>query len=179
MFKNKFLSLTTTLKFLVGTGLGMAAFSANAETVAKVAEGHIIVRKGPASAYKAIATIPTGAKVHIQSCLLNKDWCSIRYNNIFGWAYARYLNVSNVPLIPLKKVPRKYVKKVEMGASTSNLFTGINNRDERTILKPSPTAHRVSVKRVSAYNPLFPESVNDRNAERNETRYRIVTYPAP
>ncbi|WP_375657045.1 SH3 domain-containing protein [Bartonella sp. CM120XJJH] len=56
--------------------------------------------------------------------------------------------------------------------------TGVKKRDERTILNPSPKAQEVSVKRVNAYNPLFPDNVNYKNFERNETRYRVVTYPA-
>lgn len=57
--------------------------------------------------------------------------------------------------------------------------TGVKKRDERTILNPSPKAQGVSVKHVNAYNPFFPDDVNFKNFERNETRYRIVTYPSP
>ncbi|CBI76182.1 conserved exported protein of unknown function [Bartonella clarridgeiae 73] len=55
--------------------------------------------------------------------------------------------------------------------------TGVKKTDERIILKPSENTREISVKRVTAYNPLFPDNVNFENAERNETRYRVITYP--
>ncbi|WP_409360947.1 SH3 domain-containing protein [Bartonella heixiaziensis] len=214
MLKKNFLSTTMVslffgvLLFCGGCGLEMFVLSATAGTVARVATGQVILRTGPAITYKAIATIPTGAKVHINGCLSNKAWCSLYYNRKAGWASAHYLNFNNVPTIAfthmyvkpnsLIKAPKEKMKRTVSGFKTITVpqktrknvqklyrtdviidATGVKKRDERTIFNPSEKAHDVSVKHVTAYNPFFPNDVNFRNFERNETRYRIVTYPAP
>ncbi|WP_175869027.1 SH3 domain-containing protein [Bartonella gabonensis] len=177
-------------------------------TVARVASGQVSLRTGPATAYKVITMVPMGAKVQIYGCLSNKTWCSLGYHGKVGWASARYVNVTNVPTIAftkmpvkstsMKKSPKEKVKQVVsdfkalpvMQKTRKNMqklyrtdviidSTGVKKRDERTILNPSPTAQEVSVKHVNAYNPFFPDKDNDKNFERNETRYRVVTYPAP
>ncbi|EJF76014.1 SH3 domain-containing protein [Bartonella alsatica] len=206
MLKKNFLSTAMILSF-GGLGVGVFASNVSAGTVARVTTGHVILRTGPAITYKAIATIPTGAKVLINGCLSNKNWCSLYYNGRAGWTSAHYLNVKNVPIIsfaPMRMelnsmikaqqgkmkrnnagfktitVPQKMQKKVQKLYRTDVIIdsTGVKKRDERTILNPSPKTHDVSVKHVTAYNPFFPDSVNFRNFERNENRYRIVTYPA-
>ncbi|ACS51751.1 SH3-domain protein [Bartonella grahamii as4aup] len=176
-----------------------------AGTVARVASGQVSLRTGPATAYKVITMVPMGAKVQIYGCLSNKTWCSLGYHGKVGWASARYVNVNNVPTVAFTKMPVKpnamrkspKVKQVVSGfkalpaiqktrKNIQKLYrtdmiidsTGVKKRDERTILNPSPKAQRVSVKRVNAYNPFFPDNVNYKNFERNETRYRVVTYPA-
>ncbi|EJF83296.1 SH3 domain-containing protein [Candidatus Bartonella washoeensis] len=212
MLKKNFLSTTLSFGAILlsfgGLGFGMFAPNATAGTVARVATGHVVLRTGPATAYKAITKIPTGAKVQINGCLSNRAWCSLDYNGKAGWASANYLNVKNVPTISfahmhvkphsvikaqkgkMKRtvsdfktiiVPQKMQKKVQKLYRKDVIIdaTGVKKRDERTILNPSPKAHSVSVKHVTAYNPFFPDDVNFRNFERNETRYRIVTYPAP
>ncbi|AFR26660.1 hypothetical protein MF1_09940 [Bartonella quintana] len=207
MLNKNFLSTTIILLALFGSGLGITVSHAAVGTVARVASGQAILRTGPATAYKVIATVPTGAKVQIYGCLSNKAWCSLRYNGKVGWASARYLNVTNVPTIAFahmrvkpnsmikaqKKemkqgisdfkaptVPQKTRKHVQKFYRTDMIIdsTGVKKRDERTILNPSLKTHGVSVKHVTAYNPFFPDNVNFRNFERNETRYRVVTYPA-
>ncbi|WP_375666456.1 SH3 domain-containing protein [Bartonella sp. TT121SHDZB] len=176
-------------------------------TVARVASGQLSLRTGPATAYKVITMVPMGAKVQIYGCLSNKAWCSLGYHGKVGWASARYVNVNDVPTIAFKKMPVKsnfMVKspkeKVKQAVSNFKALpamqktrknmqklyrtdmiidsTGVKKRDERTILNPSPKAQGVSVKHVNAYNPFFPDNVNYKNFERNETRYRVVTYPA-
>ncbi|GAA5109097.1 SH3 domain-containing protein [Bartonella jaculi] len=210
MLKKNFLSTTTTMILLSFGGLGMGMFvpSATAGTVARVATGHVILRTGPATTYKAIATVPTGAKVQINGCLSNKAWCALSYNGKAGWASAHYLNVNNIPTIAFahmhmkpnsmikaqkekakriisdykaSTVPQKIRKNMQKLYRTDVIIdsTGVKKRDERTIFNPSTKAHDVSVKHVTAYNPFFPDNVNFKNFERNETRYRIVTYPAP
>ncbi|PIT68861.1 SH3 domain-containing protein [Bartonella tribocorum] len=178
-----------------------------AGTVARVASGQVSLRTGPATAYKVITMVPMGEKVQIYGCLSNKTWCSLGYHGKVGWASARYVNVNNVPTIAFKKMPVKSnpmikspKEKVKQAVSDFKALpaiqktrknmqklyrtdviidsTGVKKRDERTILNPSPKAQDVSVKRVNAYNPFFPNDVNYKNFERNETRYRIVTYPA-
>ncbi|WP_375703616.1 SH3 domain-containing protein [Bartonella sp. AD13SXNS] len=175
-------------------------------TVARVASGQVSLRTGPATAYKVIAMVPMGAKVQIYGCLSNKTWCSLGYHGKIGWASARYVNVNNVPTIAFKKMPAKSKsmekspkERVKQAVSDFKALpaiqktrqnmqkfyrtdmvidsTGVKKRDERTILNPSPKAQGVSVKRVNAYNPSFPDDVNYKNFERNETRYRVVTYP--
>ncbi|WP_375616329.1 SH3 domain-containing protein [Bartonella sp. AP58NXGY] len=175
-------------------------------TVARVASGQVSLRTGPATAYKVIAMVPMGAKVQIYGCLSNKAWCSLGYHGKIGWASARYVNVNNVPTIAFKKMPAKSKsmekspkERVKQAVSDFKALpaiqktrknmqklyrtdmiidsTGVKKRDERTILNPSPKAQGVSVKRVNAYNPSFPDDVNYKNFERNETRYRVVTYP--
>ncbi|PIT69909.1 SH3 domain-containing protein [Bartonella tribocorum] len=177
-------------------------------TVARVASGQVSLRTGPATAYKVITMVPMGEKVQIYGCLSNKTWCSLGYHGKVGWASARYVNVTNVPTIAFTKMPVKShsmikspKEKVKQAVSdfkalpamqkthknmqklyTTDVIidsTGVKKRDERTILNPSPNAQGVSVKRVNAYNPIFPDDVNYKNFERNETRYRVVTYPAP
>ncbi|WP_183194323.1 SH3 domain-containing protein [Bartonella fuyuanensis] len=179
-----------------------------AGTVARVASGQVSLRTGPATAYKIIAMVPMGAKVQIYGCLANKIWCSLGYNGKVGWASARYVNVNNVPTIAFTKTPVKpnsMIKspkeKIKQAVSDLKVLptiqknqknmqklyrtdviidaTGVKKRDERTILNPSPKAQGVSVKHMNAYNPFFPDDVNYKNFERNETRYRVVTYPAP
>ncbi|WP_208438146.1 SH3 domain-containing protein [Bartonella taylorii] len=208
MLKKNFLSTTMILLAIGGLGLGMTVSHAVAGTVARVASGKAVLRTGPAKAYKAIATVPTGGKVQIHGCLSNKTWCSLRYNGRDGWASARYVNVNDVPMISfahMRMKPHSMVKtqkgKVKQAAPHSKSMrapqktrknmqklyrtdmiidsTGVRKRDERTILNPSPKAQGVSVKHVTAYNPFFPNDVNFKNFERNETRYRVVTYPAP
>ncbi|WP_455465733.1 SH3 domain-containing protein [Bartonella sp. B39] len=207
MLKKSFLS-TTMILLALGGGLGMTISHAVAGTVARVASSQAILRTGPATAYKVITTVPTGAKVQINGCLSNKTWCLLHYNGRDGWASARYLNVNNVPTIALihmgmkpsstikaqrekvkqvvssfktLRVPQKTQKNVQKLYRTDVIIdsTGVKKRDERTILNPSPKARGVSVKHVTAYNPFFADDVNFRNFERNETRYRVVTYPAP
>ncbi|EJF84873.1 SH3 domain-containing protein [Bartonella rattimassiliensis] len=179
-----------------------------AGTVARVVSGQVSLRTGPATAYKVIVMVPMGEKVQIYGCLSNKTWCSLGYNGKVGWASARYVNVNNVPTIAFTKMPEKEksmikspkekIKQVVSDFKTipaiqktrknmQKLYrtdviidaTGVKKRDERTILNPSPKAQKVSVKHVNAYNPFFPNDVNYKNFERNETRYRVVTYPAP
>lgn len=208
MFKKSFLSTTLILSALGGVGLGVTTAYGAVETVARVASGQAVLRSGPATTYKVIATVPTGEKVQINGCLSSKNWCSIGYNGKVGWVFARYLNVNSVPTIsftdmPVKPnsaiktqkqkvkqivsgfknlaVPQKIRKKAPKFYRTDMIIdaTGVKKRDERTIFNPSPKAQGVSVKHVNAYNPFFPEDVNFKNFERNETRYRIVTYPAP
>ncbi len=207
MLNKSFLSTTMISLFLVGSGLGMSTSHAVAGTVAYIESGHVVLRTGPATTYKAIATVPTGAKVKINGCLSNKTWCSIHHNGRDGWAFARYLNVNNVPtisfvpmrvqpnamikiqkekvnqIVPLLKtttMPKKMRKQVQQYRVDVVVdATGVKKRDERTILNPSPKAHGISVEHVTAYNPLFPDNVNFKNFERNETRYRVITYPAP
>ncbi|EJF76078.1 hypothetical protein MCO_01698 [Bartonella sp. DB5-6] len=208
MLKKNFLSTTMILFAVGGLWLGMTISHAVAGTVARVASGKAVLRTGPAIAYKVIATVPTGGKVHIHGCLSNKAWCSLRYNGRDGWVSARYLNVKNVPMISFAhmrvkpnsmiktqtgkvkqvaphsksmKVPQKTRKNMQKLYRTDMIIdsTGVKKRDERTIFNPSPKAQGVSVKHVTAYNPFFPNDVNFKNFERNETRYRIVTYPAP
>lgn len=105
MLRKNFLStamillLFGILLLFAGLGLGMFVPSAAAGTVARVATGHVILRTGPATTYKAIAKVPTGAKVQINGCLSNKTWCSLSYNGKAGWASAHYLNVNNVSTI--------------------------------------------------------------------------------
>ncbi|VEJ45843.1 SH3 domain-containing protein [Bartonella vinsonii] len=208
MLKKNFLSSTMILLALSGLGLGMTVSRAEAATVSRVTTDHVVLRTGPATTYKAIATVPTGAKVQVNGCLSNKAWCSLRYNGRIGWAPARFTNGNNVPLISLTKArvkphstikaQKKKIKQTVSGSKTLTLpqkirknmrelyrtdviidSTGVKKRDERTILNPSPKAQDVSVKHVNAYNPFFPNDVNFKNFERNETRYRIVTYPSP
>ncbi|WP_455481722.1 SH3 domain-containing protein [Bartonella sp. B35(2025)] len=208
MFKKNFLSTTVILLSLVGAGLGVSAFNVVAGTVAHVASGYVILHTGPATTYQVIETVPIGAKVQINSCLPNKSWCLLQYNGRIGWASARYFNVNNVPIIssghmhmklnPMVKVkkgkvkqvvpdfkiitaPQKIQKQMQKQYRIDVILdhTGVKKRDERTILNPSPNAHGISVEHVAAYNPLFPNSVHFKNFERNETRYRVVTYPTP
>ncbi|CDO47322.1 hypothetical protein AT246_04205 [Bartonella henselae] len=208
MLKKDFLSITMILLALGGSGLGMTASHAAVTKIARVASGQVVLRIGPATAYRAIAIAPTGAKVQINGCLSNKAWCSLSYNGKVGWASARYLNVNNVPTISFThmrvkpnstiKVQNQKVKQVvssfknltvpqKIRKNLQKLYrkdvvidsTTVKKRDERTVLNPSPKAQNISVKRVNAYNPFFPYDVNYRNFERNETRYRVVTYPAP
>ncbi|WP_208436230.1 SH3 domain-containing protein [Bartonella phoceensis] len=208
MLKKIFLSTVMILLTLEGAGPGMAASRAAVGTVTHVAKGQTILRTGPTTAYKVIATVPKGEKVQINGCLSNRTWCSLRYNGKVGWASARYLNVDNVPTISFtdmrvqlnsdmkaKKqevkqvmpnfkrltVPHKTREKALKFYRTDMIIdaTGVKKRDEQTIFNPSPKAQGISVKRVNAYNPFFPDDVNFKNFERNETRYRIVTYPAP
>ncbi|WP_455478073.1 SH3 domain-containing protein [Bartonella sp. B10] len=204
MFKNNFLSTTVILLSFAGTVFGVSVSSATAGTVARVASGYAVIRTGPATTYKAVATVPSGGKVQINGCLPNKTWCSIHYNGMTGWASAHYLNVKNIPMISLGHMHTKpdptiqaQKGKVQQIVSNSKVVmippkiqkqhridvvvdsTGVKKRDERTILNPSPKAHGISVEHVTAYNPLFPDNVNFRNFERNETRYRVVTYPSP
>ncbi|WP_019223910.1 SH3 domain-containing protein [Bartonella rattaustraliani] len=208
MFRKSFLSTTLLLLTLGGAGLGMSASHGFAGTVARVASGQVIFRTGPATSYKVIETIPVGAKVQINGCLPHKSWCFLHYNGKAGWASARYLNVNNIPTVTVKnkhmksesmvKTQKKTVKQVvprfknlktpqKIRRQVPKLYktdiivdsTGVKKRDERTILNPSKKARGVSVKHVNAYNPMFPHDVNFRNFERNETRYRVVTYPAP
>ncbi|WP_019221855.1 SH3 domain-containing protein [Bartonella senegalensis] len=205
MLNKDFLSITPILFVLGGLGLGITVSHA---TVARVASGQAVLRTGPAKIYRTVATAPTGAKVQINGCLSNKAWCSLSYNGKVGWASARYFNVNNVPTIsfthmPVKPnsvikaqkqkvkrvvhsfknlmVPQKKQKKAQKLYRKDVIIdsTTVKKRDERTVLNPSPKAQGVSVKHVNAYNPFFPDDVNYRNFERNETRYRIVTYPAP
>ncbi|WP_455479109.1 SH3 domain-containing protein [Bartonella sp. B23] len=207
MLKRSFLSTTMILLALGGSGLGLTNSYAVAGTVARVELSQAILRTGPATAYKVITEVPIGAKVQINGCLSNKAWCLLHYNGSDGWASARYLNVNNVPTITLThmgmktnsatKEQREKVKQVVSSFKTLKVpqktrnnaqklyrtdviidSTGVKKRDERTIFNPSPKARGVSVKHVTAYNPFFADDVNFRNFERNETRYRIVTYPA-
>ncbi|WP_375649276.1 SH3 domain-containing protein [Bartonella sp. MU70NMGDW] len=85
--------------------------------------------------------------------------------------------VSDFKVLPAIQKTRKNMQKLYRTDMIID-STGVKKRDERTILNPSPKAQEVSVKRVNAYNPLFPDNVNYKNFERNETRYRVVTYPA-
>ncbi|EJF81192.1 SH3 domain-containing protein [Bartonella doshiae] len=208
MLKKKILLTTILLSVVGSSGLGMFASHAVAGTIARVAAGHAVLRTGPTTAYKVIATVPAGAKVQINGCLPNKSWCSLRYHGKVGWVPARYLSVNNVPTISFAhrhvkphstmKAQKEKMKPAVPGSKAftgpqkkrqhlQKLYrtdmiidsTGVKKRDERTIFNPSSKAQGVSVKHVTAYNPFFPDDVNFRNFERNETRYRIVTYPAP
>lgn len=207
MFNKNFLSTTMILLTLGGSGLGVSASHSFAGTAAYVRENHMVLRTGPAKAYKAITTIPTGAKVQINGCLSNKNWCFLHYKEKAGWAFARYLNINNVPTFSFAKtrmtpsshvkvekekvkqmtsgfkalnVPQKIKKHVQKLHRTDLIIdsTGVKKKDERAIFNPSPKARDVSVKHVTAYNPFFADDVNFKNFERNETRYRIITYPA-
>ncbi|WP_455473889.1 SH3 domain-containing protein [Bartonella sp. B30(2025)] len=201
------LSTATVLLSVIGSGFGVSVSYANAGMVARIATGHVVLRTGPSTTNKIIAVIPTGAKVQINGCLSNRIWCSFKYNGMIGWASARYLNTKNVPTIsftpiyvkpnPMMKekksktakqvvphakvitVPQKVEKRIQKHHQKHAPIrhTGVK-RDERIILNPSMEAQAISVENVTAYNPFFPENVNYRNFERNETRYRIVTYPA-
>ncbi|MCL6229480.1 SH3 domain-containing protein [Bartonella bilalgolemii] len=88
----------------------------------------------------------------------------------------------NTPIAPV--VEKKAQKKDETSVMVKKptdikdiVHTGVKKTDDRIILKPSENTREISIKRVTAYNPLFPDNVNFENAERNETRYRIITYP--
>ncbi|KEC54769.1 SH3 domain-containing protein [Bartonella koehlerae] len=208
MLKKDFLSITMILLILGGSGFEMTASHAAVSTVARVASGQAVLRIGPATTYKVTTTASTGAKVQINGCLSNKSWCLLSYNRKVGWVSARYLNVNNVPTIsfthmrmkPNSTIKAQKQKVKQVVSSFKNLTvpqktrknlqkfyrkdividsTTVKKRDERTVLNPSKKAQGVSVKRVSAYNPFFPYDVNYRNFERNETRYRVVTYPVP
>ncbi|WP_336279609.1 SH3 domain-containing protein [Bartonella sp. CB175] len=78
-----------------------------------------------------------------------------------------------------KKIQKQVGKEYRYRRNANIDPTGVKEGDERTILNPLPTAHGISVRHVSAYNPMFPNDINSKNFERNETRYRIVTYPIP
>ncbi|MCZ2204458.1 SH3 domain-containing protein [Bartonella sp. A05] len=174
MFKKNLLSTTMIVISIVGIGLGMTASIAAAGTIANAVQGNLVLRTGPAIIYKSIAIVPAGEKVHINICLSDKTWCLVNYNGMTGWAFAHYSNVKNVPImVNLQKGQMNQMIPLK----TALVLSGVNNRDERTILNPSPEAREISVQRVTAYNPLFPDNVNYRNVERNETRYRVVTYP--
>ncbi|AGF74884.1 SH3-domain protein [Bartonella australis AUST/NH1] len=200
MFKKNFLSTTITRISLMGLGLGMTVSGAISGVVARIETGDVILRKGPAMTYQAIARVPTGEKVQIDGCLPGKAWCSLRYNGIAGWAAADYFAVGNVPVVSLSLTParlsssmtgaKRKMNQIASGVAKTKMQkhfrtdviitpTGVKKTDERTILNPLLGESTVSVHRVAAYNPLFPNDVNFRNAERNETRYRVVTYPAP
>lgn len=132
-------------------------------------------------------------------------WASARYVNVNNVPTIAF---KKMPVNALKKMPgksntmiRSQKEKVKQAVSDFKALpaiqktrenmqklhrtdviidsTGVKKRDERTILNPSPKAQDVSVKHVNAYNPIFPNDVNYKNFERNETRYRVVTYPAP
>ncbi|OPB31903.1 SH3 domain-containing protein [Bartonella sp. AR 15-3] len=88
----------------------------------------------------------------------------------------------NVPTAPVaeKKMQKKDETSVMVNKPTDIkdiVHTGVKKTDDRIILKPSENTREISIKRVTAYNPLFPDNVNFENAERNETRYRVITYP--
>ncbi|MET3560632.1 uncharacterized protein YraI [Bartonella japonica] len=207
MLKKSFLSTTLLLLTLGGAGVGISTSHVFSGTISRIASGQVALRTGPATDYKVIEMIPTGAKMHINGCLSNKSWCSLHYNGKSGWSSARYLNVNNIPTLDFRnkhvksdsmvKTQKKKVKRVvpsfkdlkrpqKIQKYTPKLYrtdiiidpTGIKKRDERTILNPSKKAYGVSVEHVSAYNPMFSNDVNFRNFERNETRYRVVTYPS-
>ncbi|QEE12581.1 SH3 domain-containing protein [Bartonella krasnovii] len=137
-------------------------------------------------------------------CSLGYDgkvgWASARYVNVANVPTIAFkkVPVKSNSMIKLPKVKKEKVKQIVsdfkalpmMQKTRKNMqklyrtdviidSTGVKKRDERTILNPSPKAQKVSVKHVNAYNPFFPDKVNDKNFERNETRYRVVTYPAP
>ncbi|WP_336277081.1 SH3 domain-containing protein [Bartonella sp. CB178] len=202
MLSRNLLSATTVMLAFAGSVFGMPVFRADAGTVARIAAGHAILRTGPATAHEIIAVIPTGEKVRIRGCLSNRSWCLFQYNRMVGWASARYLNTDSLPTISFahmkpsstikaKKdgnvvsrfkvvmVPKKTKKRAQRRhVKTSSLLSSASaKKDERTILNPSTDARDASVKHVNAYNPLFPTDVNYRNFERNETRYRVITYP--
>ncbi|WP_455476377.1 SH3 domain-containing protein [Bartonella sp. B17] len=208
MLNKNLLSTTTVILSLVGLWFGVSVSYANAARAARIAAGHAILHTNPAPTYKTIAIIPAGAKVQVNGCLPDKTWCSFQYNGIVGWASARYLNTNDVPTISftstrvksdsmmktreknsIKHVipsPKAIMKPQKIGQWVQSRYitdvpvnhTGIK-RDERTILDPSTQVQNISVEHVAAYNPLFPDDVNYKNFERNETRYRVVTYPVP
>ncbi|MBX4335183.1 SH3 domain-containing protein [Bartonella raoultii] len=207
MVNKNFLSTTMILLTLGGAGLGVSSSYSIAGTAAYVRENHAVLRTGPATAYKVITTVPTGAKVQINGCLSNKNWCFLHYKGKAGWVFARFLNVNHIPtvsftktrMIPSSKmivqkekvkqptsgfkalkVPQKTKKHVQKSYRKDLIIdsTGVKKRDERAIFNPSPKAQNISVKHVTAYNPFFPDDVNFKNFERNETRYRIITYPS-
>ncbi|WP_375656231.1 MULTISPECIES: SH3 domain-containing protein [unclassified Bartonella] len=126
-------------------------------------------------------------------------WASARYVNVNNVPTVAFTKMPVKPNAMRKspKVKKEKVKQVVSGfkalpaiqktrKNIQKLYrtdmiidsTGVKKRDERTILNPSPKAQGVSVKHVNAYNPFFPDNVNYKNFERNETRYRVVTYPA-
>ncbi|MET3590156.1 uncharacterized protein YraI [Bartonella silvatica] len=207
MLKKRFLSTILLLLTFGGAGGGMSISYAAVRTVAHVASGQVVLRTGPEKTYQVVTTVPRGEKIQINGCLPNKSWCFLRYKEKAGWASARYINVQNVPVISFArmarksnsriKAPKEQVKHVvsrfknlktpkKKRKNGQKLYrtdliidsTGVKKRDEKTILKPSSKVNSVSVEHVTAYNPLFPDDVNFRNFERNETRYRVVTYPA-
>ncbi|WP_273758662.1 SH3 domain-containing protein [Bartonella sp. AU55XJBT] len=128
-------------------------------------------------------------------------WASARYVNVANVPTIAFKKVpvksKSNSMIKSPKVKKEKVKQIvsdfkalpAMQKTRQNMqklyrkdviidSTGVKKRDERTIFNPSPKAQEVSVKHVNAYNPFFPDKVNDKNFERNETRYRVVTYPA-
>ncbi|WP_332065660.1 SH3 domain-containing protein [Bartonella sp. CB189] len=88
--------------------------------------------------------------------------------------------VSSIQIIKVpKRIHKQMQKRYRRNANVDP--TGVKKGDERTILNPLPNtkAQNISVKHVTAYNPMFIDDVNFKNFERNETRYRVVTYPIP
>ncbi|AQX27765.1 MULTISPECIES: SH3 domain-containing protein [unclassified Bartonella] len=131
-------------------------------------------------------------------------WASANYFNIDNIPVISFMQMKGKPKSVIQKqiiqekkivsnskdvfIPRVIEKKIQEKDETSVMVkkpkdikdivpTGVKKTDERIILKPSENTHEISIKRVTAYNPLFPDNVNFENAERNETRYRIITYP--
>jgi len=50
----------------------------------------LAVRTGPSTAYPRVGGLPPNATgIEILECVRN--WCRIRYGNLIGWSYAKYL----------------------------------------------------------------------------------------
>lgn len=78
---------------IIFTTAALFAAPVFAETYATVATD-LNLRDGAGSEYEIITVIPAGAEVIVEGCLEDYDWCEVAYDNMSGWAYAPYLDVS-------------------------------------------------------------------------------------
>lgn len=60
------------------------------DVMAKASE-NVRMRKGPGTGYSAITTVPKGSKVYVLDVNDDESWTKIRYNDLTGWCYSKYI----------------------------------------------------------------------------------------
>lgn len=93
MLSNKILTLSAAGILLAGPSLADSLGYATAD---------VNLRAGPGPHHAVIDVIRRQDETVVDNCLANSNWCKVHYRGIDGWAYGRYLSISET----LQQEPR-------------------------------------------------------------------------
>lgn len=86
----KKIALLSTVALLSAGAAGIA----QAQTLMVTNDSDLTLRTGPGKDFDKIGDVPVNAAITVDGCLANRNWCSVSYGGIQGWARAGALRVN-------------------------------------------------------------------------------------
>ncbi|MBU2956931.1 DUF1236 domain-containing protein [Paracoccus sp. 1_MG-2023] len=86
--------MTTKIMMTGAAALLTLSGAAFAQQTTATASTDLNVRSGPGVQHEVIGAIPGGDEVNVVGCIDSANWCEVNSDEIDGWAYGDYLNVT-------------------------------------------------------------------------------------